>query len=395
MRYATNDVLVDSNSQQKFKSPKKTINSLIDENEQTEESSAQIVTPGAAPAISHIKKKGFKKATRELFPANKRNIAAISEDEHEDKEDEDDDESIITTIQPKNRLIFGRLVPEMYIQQNVKAVYKIVRKHTGSIGGNGSHGPIYGELTMGSMQKMINLMKQCTGFDKTSKFIDVGSGIGKPNLHVAQDPGVQFSCGIEMELDRWRLGMFCLNSILKTVKNQQSPPKNKKQKLLKNGAVDHETIRTACTFIHGNIQAAKTFDPFTHVYMFSIGFPPGLWSSLAKMWNSSHSPYLICYHNPRHIIGKYEFDAELITQISTSMHGSSEVHTGYLYKRGLPSSAKKLNNRKCDKLFLESSKMVQDFDALQKYVESQVDSGNISRRVTRAEARKQGILHSK
>ena len=36
--------------------------------------------------------------------------------------------------------------------------HKIIRKLTGSIGGNGYCGPIYGELTMGSMHKMIKLM---------------------------------------------------------------------------------------------------------------------------------------------------------------------------------------------------------------------------------------------
>jgi hypothetical protein len=58
----------------------------------------------------------------------------------------------------KRRLIFGKLVDIKEFQPNVSKVYKIVRKLTGSIGGNGSVGPIYGELTMGSMQKMIDLM---------------------------------------------------------------------------------------------------------------------------------------------------------------------------------------------------------------------------------------------
>lgn len=51
------------------------------------------------------------------------------------------------------------------------------------------------------------------------------------------------------------------------------------------------------------------------------------------MWNRSVSQYLICYHGPREIIDSYEFQVELVTQLSTSMHGSKENHTGYIYKR--------------------------------------------------------------
>jgi hypothetical protein len=158
----------------------------------------------------------------------------------------------------KRKLIFGRLVTERIVPENVKQVYGIVRKLTGSIGGNGSHGPIYGELTMGSMQKMVNLMKEYTGLDTSSRFIDVGSGIGKPNLHVAQDPGVEFSYGIEVEVDRWVLGLNCLKGVLDAAHKQST-------------ANADELIRHRCIFEHGDIRDAKTFDPFTHVYMFSIG----------------------------------------------------------------------------------------------------------------------------
>jgi len=106
------------------------------------------------------------------------------------------------------------------VLENVKKVYAIVRKFTGSIGGNASMGPIYGELTMWSMQKVINLMKEHTEFTNTSLFVDVGSGIGKPNLHVAQDPGVKFSYGIEVEPSRWLLGIICLKNVLDAASKQ-------------------------------------------------------------------------------------------------------------------------------------------------------------------------------
>ena len=159
----------------------------------------------------------------------------------------------------KRKLLFGRLVNEVSVLDNVRQVYCIVRKLTGSIGGNGSSGPIYGELTMGSMQKVVNAMVEHTGFDQHCRFIDVGSGIGKPNLHVAQDPGCEFSYGIEVEHDRWLLGMSCLNGVLEAASKQDVE-----------GAAD-DAIQHRCVFECGDISAAQSFDPFTHVYMFSCG----------------------------------------------------------------------------------------------------------------------------
>ena len=46
---------------------------------------------------------------------------------------------------------------------SVKRAYSIVSKCTGSLGGNGSGGAIYGELTVGSMQKVSKVMEQWLG----------------------------------------------------------------------------------------------------------------------------------------------------------------------------------------------------------------------------------------
>jgi len=283
-------------------------------------------------------------------------------------------ENIVPT-EPKNvsrKLPFGHnsLADRISIPENVKLIYKLVRKITGNIGGNGSSGAIYGELTVGSMQKMVNLMKEHTDFDANSRFIDVGSGIGKPNLHVAQDPGVEFSYGIEMERSRWILGMSCLKRALAE-------------------AVQKKELGHRCFFDHGNIKQAKTFDPFTHVYMFSIGFPPTLWDHLVNMFNKSHSPFLICYHSPRHIIERYGFEVELITQTTTSMHGSSEGHTAYLYKRQ-KSLGKTRPTLRCDPLFQEAYDFVKgDVKSLHATVASRVDKELYGGRVTRA----QKIVH--
>lgn len=170
----------------------------------------------------------------------------------------------------KRRLMFGRMVTEVHVHENVRKVYKIVRKLTGSLGGNASAGPIYGELTMGSMQKMINLMKEHTGLDADSRFIDVGSGIGKPNLHVAQDPGC-ISIGIEVEESRWLLGMTCLKGMLDAADGERG---------INDDLRAEQLIGHRCVFEKGDIRQAKKFDPFSHVYMFSIGYVVVVWHTL-------------------------------------------------------------------------------------------------------------------
>uniref|UniRef100_A0A7S1FSM1 DOT1 domain-containing protein n=1 Tax=Corethron hystrix TaxID=216773 RepID=A0A7S1FSM1_9STRA len=221
------------------------------------------------------------------------------------------------------------LCPIPPVPKSVKAMYKEIRLRTGAIGGNASGGPIYGELSVGSMHRMVHLMRQHADLGPDSLFIDVGSGLGKPNIHVAADPGCYLSVGIEVEKDRYLLGMHNLRGVL----NRRS-----------GGFEDTKFPR--CTYVLGDIFDAKTFSPFTHVYMFSIGFPPYLWSNLAEKFNSSDSPWLICYHPPRHIIKKYAFNVELVVQMTTSMHGSSEGHMAYIYRRCQPQTVSSGTARK-------------------------------------------------
>jgi len=293
----------------------------------------------------------------------------------------------------KRRLLFGRYIELVQCTPNVDSVYKIVKKLTGSIGGNGYSGPIYGELTKHSMQKMIDLMVEHTGFCDKSRFIDVGSGIGKPNLHVAQYPGVEFSCGVEMEHSRWTLGMTCLKACLNAaVKERESLTSKKSRSSLLQGNT---------MFLHNNILEAKTFDPFTHVYMFSIGFPPSLWVDLSEMWNNSDSgscQYLICYAMPKKIIDEYDFNVELLAQIPTSMHGSKENHMGYIYRRTNSHQKVSKGKRKkaiaCDPLFKPSYDLVRrSLEELEREVDRQVEvEMGGSQRTTRS---RQKIVFSK
>lgn len=91
------------------------------------------------------------------------------------------------------------------ISDEVDHVYRVVNKKTGALGGNGYTGAIYGELTIGSMQKVAEFLAEECEMGTNSCFIDVGSGLGKPNFHVLHFPGVRLSVGVELEQIRWQV----------------------------------------------------------------------------------------------------------------------------------------------------------------------------------------------
>ena len=64
------------------------------------------------------------------------------------------------------------------------------------------------------MQKVVDLMIKHCELGPESVFIDVGAGLGKPNIHVAQYPGVAASYGIEHEKVRWQLSLHNLKHLL-------------------------------------------------------------------------------------------------------------------------------------------------------------------------------------
>jgi hypothetical protein len=121
--------------------------------------------------------------------------------------------------------------------------------------------------------------------------------------------------------------------------------------------------------------------------MFSIGFPPKLWVQLSKIWNQSRSNYLVCYHSPKDIIKAYHFDAELVVQTATSMHGSKETHSGYIYRRRSLASTlnKEAKEEYCDPCFASAwAKVNQGIMAIKEEVDAKLEARMESRTTTRA-----------
>lgn len=116
------------------------------------------------------------------------------------------------------------------------------------------------------------------------------------------------------------------------------------------------------------------------------------------MYNKSQSSYLICYHGPKLMIDEYGFNIELVIQTQTSMHGSAEGHTGYIYRRSngmKPSKAAACKTKSfgvpCDPLFVKAWKMCRGgLSALSEFTSGEVEKhwGVTKKRVTRSDTRK-------
>ena len=114
-----------------------------------------------------------------------------------------------------------------------------------------------------------------------------------------------------MEHVRWQLAMHNHCAILKHLDGDADASGEPEP----GGGGGGLTPRTY--FHHGDATGAVTFDPFTHVYMFDIGFPPFLFDQLAEMFNTCASAeYLIsCVQtNPnqqKEKISTYHFSSRL------------------------------------------------------------------------------------
>eukprot|EP00954_Amorphochlora_amoebiformis_P031039 1395554-Amorphochlora_amoeboformis.AAC.2 len=74
-------------------------------------------------------------------------------------------------------------------------------------GGTATGGEIYGEMTKASFQRVVECLIEKAELGPDSCFLDIGAGLGKPNMHVAVYPGVKHSIGIEILPVIWHVGV--------------------------------------------------------------------------------------------------------------------------------------------------------------------------------------------
>lgn len=88
-----------------------------------------------------------------------------------------------------------------------------------------------------------------------------------------------------------------------------------------------ERLNDGLNFLVNDIDNATSLDPFTHIYMYDLGFPPSLQQSIARKFNNSvHARYLVSYRPPRRVIEEYGYSVECIDRHDTKMFGKYFTH---------------------------------------------------------------------
>ena len=164
------------------------------------------------------------------------------------------------------------------------------------------------------------MLKEKTGFDSSALFLDIGSGLAKPNFHVAVDPGVRLSLGVEVQGGRWWQSMTLLDSLLDTPE-----------------VVDQSRNVYLC---HANVLEMQSFYPATHIYCFNKGMPPHVMERIAKLFHQTDSAkYFICFNKPAKL-EEYGFDLNLLDRsVSGTMYGSHRKHLCYVYETAAQSDS--------------------------------------------------------
>ena len=137
---------------------------------------SKIVTPSTTSSdpnddkenVIQLRKKGANSSARRSLMPPLREISQVSSSSLEDDDEKNSSEKNIVDKVKTKRNAFGHTTSEETVLTCTRKMYSLVSKMTGKLGGNGHGGAIYGELTIGSMQKMIDLMKQYTNLNSTT-----------------------------------------------------------------------------------------------------------------------------------------------------------------------------------------------------------------------------------
>jgi hypothetical protein len=125
-------------------------------------------------------------------------------------------------------------------------------------------------------------------------FLDVGSGLGKPNLHAA--PFVKYSIGIDSVFYRVHLAM----------------------QNLKRCAVDQRLVDNV-HFTHCDVKGIGSLSPCTHVYAFDAALESDTMEALAKAFMNSNAKWIVLY-KPLATVARFGFDVTLVNQIQPAMY---------------------------------------------------------------------------
>jgi hypothetical protein len=147
-----------------------------------------------------------------------------------------------------------------------------------------------------------------------SVFVDIGSGLGKPNIHAMHAFKIRASIGLELVGHRWHMSVAMLHN------------------LLTRGVQDVDGV----FFAHVDADDLTHLNGVTHVYSFNKGMPPYTKLQIAEAVRRSHSVMMFaCYEHPGQMqsYGKFMHEFYLEGSVIAIMSGSGQSHKCYIYRR--------------------------------------------------------------
>ncbi len=138
------------------------------------------------------------------------------------------------------------------------------------------------------------------------------------------------SIGVELEKIRWQLSMFNLQYICKETSRGRTEDE-KEEDVTRDSKVLGNT-----NFLVDDIDNANSTDPFTHIYMYDLGFPPPLQQSIARKFNNSqYAQYLVSYRPPRRVIEEFVSNVYQRTLWALYLYYLYHMYCCAAHKKGL------------------------------------------------------------
>ncbi|KAG2445539.1 hypothetical protein HXX76_000154 [Chlamydomonas incerta] len=210
----------------------------------------------------------------------------------------------------------------------VDALYGLMQSFENKLGGGEGVEGLYGSITQGGMQKILECLAHNTGLDHRSTFIDIGAGLGRPLLHAMVSHGVPCTWGVELDRVKCdKAAAFCQHVLGNLVTKNVMP-----------AGVDVPPVHCS------PVEKFATLDPATHAYSFWEGVPGSGKRAFGELFAKSKTLRAVAVvqramrgQEPAAVMRELGFGPLiLINSFSVSMSGSGRSFQAYVFSKMTP-----------------------------------------------------------
>ena len=167
-------------------------------------------------------------------------------------------------------------------EERVKIFYALARRRMDvTCGADGRYG-MTGHVNNASLSRLFEVLKEECSLDSTSRFFDIGHGMGRPSMHAAllQPPPLEAS-GTEFNPSLYAQSMLLLRDAVRKFPQTLA-------------------VHPRVFFFDANVLDFTSLEPYTHVYAFNVGMPEAVVAHILSLAGRSNTiEWLIMYlHGP-------------------------------------------------------------------------------------------------